>query len=41
MEYAEHGDIFQKILANKKNKTIIPESEIWKVLYNISLGKFL
>jgi NIMA (never in mitosis gene a)-related kinase 1/4/5 len=31
MEYADNGDLFQKITEHQKNKTTFSEQEIWKI----------
>jgi hypothetical protein len=38
MEYADGGDAQKKIDASIKNKSLIPESTIWKMLCHIVLG---
>ncbi|KAL4489955.1 hypothetical protein ABPG72_010854 [Tetrahymena utriculariae] len=38
MEYAAGGDLQAKITANIKNKTMFPESEVWKALIHMSKG---
>jgi len=31
MEYADDGDLYQKIVQNEKNQTLINEEEIWVI----------
>jgi hypothetical protein len=31
MEYADNGDLFQKITEHQKNKTTFNEQDIWKI----------
>ena len=38
MEYADNGDLFQKILFHKKNKTFFEETDIWKILIQLVKG---
>lgn len=38
MEYADDGDLFQKICDNTTDGTSIPESEIWKIYIQIVKG---
>ncbi len=38
MEYADNGDLFQKITEHQKKHTEFTESEIWKVLIQIVKG---
>ena len=32
MDYASDGDLYQKIVKHKKDKTTVPEEVIWKTL---------
>lgn len=32
MEYANYGDLYQKILAHQESKTMFQESEVWHLL---------
>jgi len=38
MEYADGGDLFQKISDNQQGGTSIPESEIWGLFIQIVRG---
>ena len=38
MEYADNGDLFQKIIEHKKKKTFFEEIEIWKVFIQLVKG---
>lgn len=38
MEYADNGDLFQKISDHQKNKTFFQEQEIWKVFIHVVRG---
>ncbi len=38
MEYAEDGDVFQKILRHQKERTYIKERQIWKILIHTVWG---
>lgn len=38
MEYADGGDLYQKILEHQKNKTIFPEKQIWQIFIQICKG---
>jgi hypothetical protein len=31
MEYADHGDLFQKITRHQKEQTYIKEEEVWRI----------
>ncbi len=35
MEYADNGDLFQKICEHQKNGTEFNENEIWKVFIQV------
>jgi hypothetical protein len=32
MDYASEGDVYQKILKHKKDKTIFSEEQVWRIL---------
>ena len=38
MEYADKGDLYQKISKNKKTVTLIQENEIWRILIQLIKG---
>lgn len=38
MEYADNGDLFEKIEEHKKNKSLFREDEVWKILIQIVYG---
>jgi NIMA (never in mitosis gene a)-related kinase len=38
MEYADKGDLYQKIVEFKKNATYFEESEIWKIFIQLVYG---
>jgi len=38
MEFADGGDLYQKITQNKKKKKYFEENEIWNVLVQVSRG---
>ena len=38
MEYAEGGDLQKKISAAQKQKALIPEFKIWKMLFQMLSG---
>jgi NIMA (never in mitosis gene a)-related kinase 1/4/5 len=38
MEYADDGDLYQKIVDRKKKKELFEESEIWSVLIQTVIG---
>ena len=38
MEYADNGDLFQKIIEHKKKKTFFEEIEIWKIFIQLVKG---
>ena len=38
MEYADNGDLFQKIVSHQKAGTLYSEEEIWVVLIQIVRG---
>lgn len=38
MEFADGGDLYQKIVENKKKKKYFEENQIWNVLIQISRG---
>lgn len=40
MEYADGGDLQKKISEALKKKSLIPETTIWKMLYQMLLGEF-
>ena len=39
MEYAENGDLFQKIMRHKKKGVYIDEKEVWNIAIQIIKGK--
>jgi NIMA (never in mitosis gene a)-related kinase len=38
MEFADDGDLYQKIVDHKKKKELFEESEIWSVLIQTVIG---
>lgn len=38
MEYADHGDLFQKITKHQKEQTYLKEDEIWRIFIQIVQG---
>ena len=38
MEFADDGDLYQKICAHKKETKLFEEKEIWSVLVQVLLG---
>lgn len=38
MEYADDGDLYQKICERKKNGKTFEEEEIWRVLIQVTRG---
>ena len=38
MEYADDGDLYQKIVEKKKHNPTFPEEEIWRVLIQVTRG---
>ena len=38
MEFADNGDLFQKITTHQQNSSSFPEDEIWQVLIQVVLG---
>lgn len=38
MEFADDGDLYQKIVDHKKKKDLFEESEIWSVLIQTVMG---
>ncbi len=38
MEFADNGDLFQKITAHQQNNSTFPEDEIWAVFIQVVLG---
>ena len=38
MEYADKGDLYQKITENKKTATLFEEIEIWRILIQLIKG---
>ena len=38
MDYASDGDLYQKILNHKKNKTKFSEDDVWRILIGSILG---
>ena len=38
MEYADRGDLYQKILAYKKSKRLFEEADVWKIFIQITRG---
>jgi len=41
MEFADNGDLYQKITMNKKNNTLFDEESIWKVFIQVKLKKVI
>ena len=37
MEFANNGDLFQKICMHQKNNTFFEENDIWKIFIQVSL----
>jgi Protein kinase domain. len=35
MEYADNGDLFQKIVEHQKKGTLFPEPEIWNIFIQV------
>ena len=38
MEFADNGDLFQKICEHQKNNTSFSESEIWSIFVQVVVG---
>lgn len=38
MEFADNGDLFQKICEHQKNNTTFAESEIWSIFVQVVVG---
>jgi NIMA (never in mitosis gene a)-related kinase len=38
MDYANNGDLYQKIVEHQKKGTLIPEEKIWEALIQIVKG---
>ena len=38
MEYADNGDLFQKICDHQKDNSTFPEAEIWKIFIQLVKG---
>jgi NIMA (never in mitosis gene a)-related kinase len=38
MEFADNGDLFQKITAHQKNNTLFSETEIWSIFVQVVKG---
>jgi NIMA (never in mitosis gene a)-related kinase len=38
MEYADNGDLFQKICTHQKGSTYFKEEDIWKIFINVVRG---
>ena len=38
MEYADSGDLFQKICEHQKNNTFFKEDDIWKIFIKVVRG---
>ena len=38
MEFADDGDLYQKIVDHKKSKTLFEENQIWNVFIQVLLG---
>jgi len=38
MDYADDGDLYQKIVEHQKNSTLFNEDDIWKVLIHMVRG---
>ena len=41
MEFANNGDLFQKINEHQKKGTLFPESEIWPIIIQVRINKYL
>ena len=35
MEYANNGDLYQKIIEHQKKETLFPEVEIWSIYIQV------
>ena len=38
MEYADNGDLFQKILEHQKKGQLMNENEIWNILIQVKIA---
>lgn len=38
MEYADNGDLYQKIVEHQKKGTYFPEQEIWSIFVQVTRG---
>ena len=38
MDYADDGDVYQKILDHQKNKTNFEEEEVWRIFIQMTRG---
>ena len=38
MEYADDGDVFQKIVMHQKNKTFFEEEFVWRIFISVVRG---
>jgi len=38
MEFADNGDLFQKICDHQKNNTHFPEDDIWRIFIQVVRG---
>ena len=38
MEFADNGDLFQKICEHQKNNTCFAEEEIWSIFIQVVIG---
>ncbi len=38
MEFADNGDLFQKICEHQKGSTCFSEDEIWRILVQVVVG---
>ena len=36
MEYANNGDLYQKIVEHQKKGTVLPEVEIWSIFSQVN-----
>lgn len=38
MDYADDGDVYQKIVEHQKNKTTFEEDEVWRIFIQMTRG---
>jgi NIMA (never in mitosis gene a)-related kinase len=38
MEYADYGDLYQKISKHQKEQQYIPEDEVWRIFIQVVQG---